>query len=180
MKIVAVVGMCGAGKSEVTSFFETRGYHKIYFGDITMMELKNRGLAVNANNEKLVREDLREKYGKASYAIKVAEQIKAQQREHYVLDGLYSWSEYQHLHGEYGDQLQIVAVIANDAIRKARLKNRPVRPLTVHEVDKRDIAEIENLEKGGPIAKADYYILNNGTVEQLQAQCQAIYQQIDG
>lgn len=179
MKIVAVVGMCGAGKSEVTSFFEARGYHKIYFGDITMIELKARGLAINADNEKLVREDLREKYGKASYAVKVAEQIEEQKHDYYVLDGLYSWSEYQYLHGKYSDHLQIVAVITNDAIRKARLKERPVRPLTAQEVDKRDVAEIENLEKGGPIAKADYYILNNGSVEQLQVQCQNIYQSID-
>ena len=30
----------------------------------------------------------------------------------------------------------------------------------------RDIAEIENLAKGGPISLADYYILNNGTKEE--------------
>ena len=30
--------------------------------------------------------------------------------------------------------------------------------------------EIENLEKGGPIARADYYLLNNGSMEELKSQ----------
>ena len=77
-----------------------------------------------------------------------------------VLDGLYSWSEYTLLKNKYKDMV-VLAVITNGYIRKERLKNRPIRPLTAEEVDGRDISEIENLEKGGPIAKADYYILNN-------------------
>ena len=54
--------------------------------------------------------------------------------------------------------------------RKERLKNRKIRHLTAKEVDGRDYAEIENIEKGGPIAIADYYIMNNGDVESLKAQ----------
>ena len=36
------------------------------------------------------------------------------------------------------------------------------------EVDRRDYTEIENIEKGGPIAIADYHILNNGDVSILR------------
>jgi hypothetical protein len=38
---------------------------------------------------------------------------------------------------------------------------RPVRPLTPFESHSRDFAEIENLNKGGPIAIADYLIKND-------------------
>ena len=69
-----------------------------------------------------------------------------------------------------GDNLVVLAVVTNSSIRKQRLKDRPVRPLTAEMVDSRDVAELENLEKGGPIAKADYYVLNNGTEQQLKAQ----------
>ena len=49
-------------------------------------------------------------------------------------------------------------------IRYKRLESREVRPLTNIESESRDIAEIENIAKAGPIAYADYYILNNGFV----------------
>ena len=55
-------------------------------------------------------------------------------------------------------------------IRHHRLTKRPVRPLTTSEATTRDWAEIENLEKGGPIAIADHYIMNAKDLEQLHAQ----------
>ena len=91
-----------------------------------------------------------------------------------VLDGLYSWSEYKYLREKLGDRLVILAMVTGAGVRKARLANRPVRPLTAAEVDSRDHSEIENLEKGGPIAIADYYIDNNGDFEALKTQYEAL------
>ena len=159
-KLVAVVGMCGAGKSEITNMFIEKGYTCIHFGDLTMDELKRRGLPVNEANEKKIREGIRAEYGKAAYAKLAVDKIDSLSGKDIVLDGLYSWSEYTLLRERYKDMV-VLAVITNGYIRKERLKNRPIRPLTAEEVDGRDISEIENLEKGGPIAKADYYILNN-------------------
>jgi dephospho-CoA kinase len=85
------------------------------------------------------------------------------------LDGLYSWSEYILLKQRFPDMI-VVSVVTDAKIRKERLKNRPVRPLTAEQVDSRDIAEIEQLEKGGPIAIADYFILNNGSWDELKKQ----------
>ena len=42
---------------------------------------------------------------------------------------------------------------------------RPDRPFKKEDIIYRDISEIENLYKGGPIAFADYYILNNGSID---------------
>ena len=43
-KIVAVVGLCGSGKSEAVKFFMESGWSKVYFGDVVMNEVKLRGL----------------------------------------------------------------------------------------------------------------------------------------
>ena len=43
----------------------------------------------------------------------------------------------------------------------------------------RDVTEIENLEKGGPIAAADYYALNNGTIEDLKSRMDEILKEIE-
>ena len=62
--------------------------------------------------------------------------------------------------------MKIISVVADRGIRYNRLTTREIRPLTNEEALKRDVAEIENLAKGGPIALADYYILNNGSVDE--------------
>ena len=46
--------------------------------------------------------------------------------------------------------------------------------LTVEEASSRDWAEIENLEKGGPIAIADYYVHNDSTIDSLHQQLDKI------
>ena len=68
MKIVALVGMAGSGKSEVARNFEKNGYVRIRFGDITDIEVKKRGLPLNEANERLIREQLRQEHGMAAYA----------------------------------------------------------------------------------------------------------------
>ena len=67
-----------------------------------------------------------------------------------------------------------VAASAAANLRKARIAERPTRSLTDEEVNKRDLTEIENIEKAGPIAIADYYILNNGDMNELYSQCKNI------
>ena len=68
MKIVSIVGMAGSGKSEVARIFEENGFVKIRFGDVTDEEIKKRGLELNEENERYIRESLRKGYGKAAYA----------------------------------------------------------------------------------------------------------------
>ena len=166
-KIVAIVGMCGSGKSVASDYLVDKGWNKIYFGGVTMNELKKNNLDVTPDNERMMREKLRREYGMAAYAILLLPQIKESIIEYdTVLDGLYSWDELLVLRKEFGDDLKIIAVTADRDIRYNRLTTREIRPLTNEEALKRDITEIENLAKGGPIALADYYILNNGNVDE--------------
>ena len=94
MKLIAIVGMCGSGKSIASEYFENMGYKKIYLGGITMDKLKEENLEVNPDNEKMMRERLRKEYGMGAYALlsipKIEELIKT---DNVVLDGLYSWDE---------------------------------------------------------------------------------------
>ena len=39
-KLVAIVGMCGSGKSDATEWFVELGWDRVYFGGVTMDELK--------------------------------------------------------------------------------------------------------------------------------------------
>ena len=167
-KIVAVVGMCGSGKSVATEVFTDAGWEKVYFGGITMEELENRGLEKNEKNEKMVREELRAQYGLAAYAVKLLPRIqKLAEQGNVVLDGLYSWSEYTYLKEHLGDALRVLAIVTDRGLRYSRLATRTSRPLTEQEATSRDHSEIEKLEKGGPISIADRFVTNNGSSEEL-------------
>lgn len=161
-KIVAIVGMCGVGKSVASEILEDLGYKKVYFGGVTMEKMKEVGMEITPENEKFMREKLRSEYGMAAYAIILLPRIKElSQNSNVVLDGLYSWDELKILRDELGDKLTVIAVVADKKIRYDRLAVREVRPFTNDEAKNRDIAEIENIAKAGPIAYADYYIDNN-------------------
>ena len=54
MKVVAIVGMPGSGKSEVAKVFERDGFKKVRFGDITDEEISKRGLELSEENERNV------------------------------------------------------------------------------------------------------------------------------
>src|SRR3989344_4995558 len=63
-------------------------------------------------------------------------------------------------------------------IRYARLMARAVRPLTQEEAQQRDHAEIENIEKGGPIAMADYLLINESSREAFLDELEQLYQKL--
>jgi dephospho-CoA kinase len=181
-KSVVFVGMPGSGKSVCVEYLKDKGLSYAYFGGITIEEIKNRGLEVNEENEKLVREDLRAKEGKDVYAKRIIKQIEGyfeQNQNHVVVDGLYSWTEYKLFKEKFGDNAIIIAVVAPRGLRHERLASRSVRPLVAEEADERDYAEIENIEKGGPIANADYFLCNDGSVEQLTDGLQKLLAQLN-
>ena len=166
--LVMIVGMCGAGKSSVANVLERRGWQIIHFGEITMRELNARGLPKNEASERAIREELREVHGPDAYAKLSLPRIKqALAAGPTAIDGLYSWAEYKFLKLNLESQMHVVAVFATRSVRYERLARRPVRPLSLDEAELRDFAEVENLEKGGPIAIADYVILNDGSEEDL-------------
>ena len=169
-KIAAVVGMCGSGKSVVTEVFKSAGFKSVYFGGVTMEELEKRGLPKTEANERTVREQLRAEHGLAAYAVLLYPRImQYAEQGGVVLDGLYSWSEYKYLKERLGDALSVLAIVTDRSVRYERLTGREIRPLTNEEAAARDTAEIEKLEKGGPIAIADRYITNNGSTDELVA-----------
>ena len=96
-----------------------------------------------------------------------------------IIDGLYSWTEYTTLKDKFGDSLKVIAIYTSHATRYQRLETREhdesdtshrMRKLTAAEAKNRDYSEIENIEKGGPIAMADYTVSNESSNEELKKQ----------
>lgn len=172
---MAIVGMAGSGKSEVARTLEAQGFTKVRFGDTTDEELKRRGLETNEETERHVRQQLREELGMAAYAqLNMPRIDRSLRSSNVVIDGLYSWEEYLLLKEYYGGRLLMVAVWASPATRYARLAVRPVRPLTLEQAASRDRSELESINKGGPIAMADFTIANETSLERLREETERV------
>lgn len=175
MKVISIVGMAGSGKSEVARIFENNGFMKVRFGDITDSEIEKRGLELNEDNEQYIRQLLREEHGMSAYAKLNLPRIDALLKSSDVIvDGLYSWEEYTLLKSHYDDHFTVIAVWASSETRYERLAKRPVRPLTMAEAISRDVAEIEDINKGGPIAMADLMIVNESSLKALERETKRI------
>jgi len=179
MVIVAVVGMPGAGKSEAAKLFIANGFERVYFGGIVVDEVSRMGLPVNEFNERAVREELRERQGMAAMAVLSIPKIEAavKQGKNVLIDGLYSWEELLVLREKF-PELKVIAVYASPSSRYKYLAKRNHRRLSIQEAKARDRSEIENLNKGGPIAMADYTVSNEGSKAELKKQVQAILKEI--
>lgn len=174
-KIIAIVGMAGSGKSEVADFLIKKGYEYVRLGQIALDILKEKKMPPGEASEKKIREGLRKKHGMAAFAILNMPRIK-KLKGNVVIDGLYSWEEYLYFKQKLPEMI-VVCVYASPKTRYERLENRAARhgadPILKYrsfkktESQARDHAELENLHKGGPIAMADYTIVNEGTKQEL-------------
>ena len=179
--ILAIVGMPGAGKSVAAEYFSKKSYPVVRFGAVTDEGLKAEGLEINPENEKAFREKLRQELGMAAYAIKVEPLISAAlaKANLVILDGLYSWEEYEYLKDKF-TELKLLAVYASPTVRFKRLQQRQIRPLSEVQAKARDVAEIANLNKGGPIAIADFLVTNNADEDSLFKQLELVLTDVAG
>jgi len=178
--VIAFVGMAGSGKSSASDQVCAKGWARVTFGDLTRRELDKVGLPHTQPNEREVRERLRREHGPAAYAkLSIDEIRRAMASGPVVIDGLYSWAEYKLL-VEALASFVVVCVFADRAVRYRRLAERPVRPLTPAQAFERDVTELETLDKGGPIAMADYVIINNDDEDDLRGKVDRLLVELYG
>ena len=182
VKILAFVGLAGSGKTTAAEYATSKGYPKVSFDSVVAETMKNRGIDDTAENEKLFREELRatnsDDFVFNIVSSQIHDLINAGQHR-IIVDGLYSWTEYKALKHDFSGELTVVAIVAPKRIRHRRLTTRPTRPLSQYEADQRDWSDIGDLEKGGPIAIADHFIINDDNAEKLQNQVDTILEEIE-
>lgn len=184
VKILAIVGMSGSGKSVAVDYLTEKGYPKVYFGGMIYKEMEKRGIerTEDGESEKHFREMIRETEGKDWVVRQVIAEVKdliAAGQKRIVLDGVYSWTEYKTLKHEFPKCLTFMAIVVDKKLRYERVANRPGRSFDTAAIRERDRSEIENLEKGGPIVAADYYVLNNSTIEDMTNRIDEILKEIE-
>ena len=166
--VLAVVGMPATGKSEVLkTLVDKYNFYHLYYGGITIDEVKRRGLEVNEANERFVREDMRKGGDMGIYSrfmIPKIEEAIAKGYKRIILESMYNIWEYEIIKEKYGENFKVLAIHSDTEKRIQRANARADRPLTRDEMNTRQISEAKNLGKGTVISLADYHIVNNGDV----------------
>jgi dephospho-CoA kinase len=182
IKIIAFVGLSGSGKSVAVDYLTEKGYPKVYFGGVLYQAMAEEGIEQTPENDNIYRVEMRKREGNDFIVKRIVKQLhdlidSGQHR--LVADGLYSWTEYKILKHEFPGELTVVAVVSPKHLRHNRLSIRPERPLTSAQANERDYHEIEDIEKGGPIAIADYYIHNDGDLDHLHKQMNDVLDHVE-
>ncbi len=170
-RLVAVVGMTGSGKSAACEVLRREGWGYIRFGKLTIDRLVEARLGGHPGQREAHARGAaaRARHGRVRRGCCCRTSSGSWLAGPVVIDGLYSWSEYKILKERFPETFAVIAIHASPAIRYARLAERAeaeadpartLRRLRPDEARRRDYAEIEGIEKGGPIAMADVMIVN--------------------
>lgn len=174
LKIVAITGMPGAGKSTAAKALVQRGWKRVVMGDVIRAETVRRGLEPDAKNTGAVMKELREKNGPSAVAELCLAEIEKAGKSRVVVDGIRSMAEVDAFRKKA--DLLLVGVHASRARRFELLKERGRSddPLTEEMFLQRDRREL-GVGIGEAIALADEVISNqHRTSENLATEIEKI------
>ena len=171
MRVVGLVGLQGAGKTEVAKVALSLGIPCLRLGEIVIAETRRRGLEVNEENVGRVANALREEGGEGVVARLSLPLLgeKLKERGVVVVDGIRSLEEVEELRRAFGKDLAVVGVWASPSLRYSRIASRR------REDDAGDYERFLEKERrelrwgvGEALALADHLLLNEGTLEELR------------
>jgi dephospho-CoA kinase len=162
LRIVAVTGMPGAGKSTASEALVKEGWTRVIMGDVIRSETKKRGLEADAKNTGEVMRLLRKERGEAAVADLCLEEIEKSRSQNVVVDGVRSMAEVDAFRKKA--KVLLVAVDASSGRRFELLSERGRRddPRSRDMFDERDRREL-GVGIGVAIALADETISNQHT-----------------
>jgi len=166
-RLIGLTGTNGAGKGEVANFLRKKGFAYVSLSDVIREELQARGLEASRDHLIACGNELREKFGPAVLARRVATRIQGPT----VIDSIRNPAEVAFLRS-LGDFI-LVAVDAPLEIRfeRARKRGRNESATTLDEFRRKEEQEKTTSETGQQLEVclqlADLTIINDGSLEDL-------------
>ena len=170
MKIFVIVGMPAAGKNIGRLYAESKGYPYYATGDLVRAEVRRRGFEADAVHMAAVSTELRGEDGMGVTRIALDAALK-EEGPVVFLEGMRSWPEIELIRRKA--ECAVVAFLAPRSLRMKRIAARGRADDSVQAFDARDWREIE-YGAAVPIALADAYVLNTGTMEQAMGEMERI------
>jgi len=170
MRIIIVVGMPAAGKNIARDYAGSKGYSYYATGDIVRAEVTRRGLELSAENNARVSTELRGQDGMGVTRLALQTAL-GEKTAPVFLEGMRSWPEVELIRSHC--PALVVAFLAPRELRRERIVSRGRADDAPDAFDSRDRREID-YGTAIPIALADAYVLNTGTMEEAMRQLDGI------
>ena len=175
--ILGITGTNGAGKGTVVEYLKTKGFEHFSARALLVEEIERRGLPVDRTSMREVGNELRKTYGPAY----IIETLYARAKEaggDALVESVRAVAEARFL------KEQGARIIAVDADRKSRYERIVARGTATDTLSFEEFCKQEDREMNAPdewdmnvfgvMARADYTITNDGTVEELRAKVDEI------
>ena len=161
MKIFIIVGMPASGKNVARVYAEKKNVPYYATGDIVRAEIKKRDIKPDPAGMARISDELRGEDGMGVTRLALAAAL-SEKGGAVFLEGMRSWPEIELI--RKGAPCVVVAFVAPRQLRKERIISRGRADDSVDAFDERDRREIA-YGASIPVALADEYILNTGTMD---------------
>lgn len=183
--IIGITGTDGGGKGTVVEYLVAQhGFIHCSARPLWVDEIKKRGLEVNRANMRIVANALRAEHGNDYLITEYLRRAKGAGWGDIVIESLRALAEAETLKANGGI---LLAVDADPHIRYARIQARAsesdkvtFEEFIAHERLEMNDPDPHGMQKAKVMAMADYTLTNNGTVEELNAQVDAVLANIKG
>lgn len=180
--IIGLTGTFAAGKDTVAEYFEKeKGFEHFSTGAVAVEIAKERGIEPTRDNLRELGNTLRDEFGPEFLSRQVME--KKAKTDKVVVTGLRQPGEVKYLKSL--GNFHLVAVDAPIELRfeRMRSRHRSGDPSTIDEMREKEKKEMNSTDNNAQkikecMAMADYYVVNDGSIEKLNDNAEKIYQQI--
>lgn len=175
--LIGLTGTNGSGKGEVAAYFQKKGYAYFSLSDLLREELQKRGEQVTRDNLIRIGNELRRNFGHDVLARRVMEKVRKASLPA-VIDSIRHPAEVEYLRQQAS--FILIAVDASPEIRFNRVRRRG-RDESASSLEEFLAKEREEMAGKGEaqqlqncLAMADFYVWNDGPLEELHSQLERI------
>ena len=178
MKVIALTGMPGAGKSVAVEVAKKRNIPVLRMGDFIWEEVRRRGMPIDSGSVAEVAMQMRTDFGPGVWAEKTVDRLHTLRTDVACIDGVRSEAELEGFRHRLGADFTLVAIHASRKTRMKRLLSRR------REDDVKDEGEFIARDErelgwglGRVIALADVMLVNEETMPTLEEQVERLLNQ---
>jgi len=174
--ILGITGTNGAGKGSVVEYLVRKGFAHYSVRDLIMEEVLRRGLPLNRTNIGETATSMRAEFSPAYFVETFLARAKEEGKENVIIESIRTLKEAEYLK-EHGACLVGVDAPVEERYRRITARGTVTDHVSFEDFRAQEDAEYSPKDANDPsqmnvlgvLGKADYTLINDGTVEELSA-----------